>query len=245
MPPDNLAPAAPPQNDWSSAQTGQPITPQPASPPEAVPMPGNMIAPTPAAPVSMPSVPPPPLVAPITNPIVNNFNVSPPPQPPSQPTSVPQPSPVPYNAPVSPPANPSGAEPALQNLVSPVPQQPTYTNPITPPQPAQPPFGSVDGIDPALVAKENIYTEICSQIIKEQEKIIGSLAIEQAKQVDGLTVDSGTYHCTVTGNGSAVIDNLIEQYRNFFGHAAVEVCKEAAARFISRLPSEELPSLLR
>lgn len=93
--------------------------------------------------------------------------------------------------------------------------------------------------------KENIYTEICSEIIKEQEQIIGTLAVEQANYVEGLTVDPVTFHCIVNGDGSKVIDDLIEQYRDFFGHAAVEVCKEAASRFLARLPAEELPTSLR
>jgi hypothetical protein len=93
--------------------------------------------------------------------------------------------------------------------------------------------------------KENIYTEICSQIIREQEKIIGALAIEQADQVDGLAVNPVTYHCVVTGDGSKVINDLIEQYRDFFGHAAVEVCKEAASKFLTKLPANETPELLR
>jgi len=93
--------------------------------------------------------------------------------------------------------------------------------------------------------KENIYTEICGEIIKEQEQIIGTLAVEQANYVEGLSVDPVSYHCTVTGDGSKVIDDLIEQYRDFFGHAAVEVCKEAASRFLARLPAEELPTSLR
>lgn len=95
-------------------------------------------------------------------------------------------------------------------------------------------------------SKENIYTEICTQIIKEQSRIIGaSLALEQAANVEGLTVDATTLHCDITGNGSIVINDLIEKYRDFFGHAAVEVCREAAARFLSNLPSEETPSLLK
>jgi polyhydroxyalkanoate synthesis regulator protein len=93
--------------------------------------------------------------------------------------------------------------------------------------------------------RENIYTEICTQIIKEQEQIIGALAVEQAQQVVGLTVDPVSYHCTVVGDGSKVIDDLIEQYRDFFGHAAVEVCKEAASKFVNKLPAEALPTSLR
>jgi len=97
----------------------------------------------------------------------------------------------------------------------------------------------------APAEKENIYTEICTEIIKEQEQIIGTLAVEQAGYVEGLTVDPVTYHCTVSGDGSKVIDDLIEQYRDFFGHAAVEVCKEAASRFLAKLPAEEMPASLK
>jgi len=94
-------------------------------------------------------------------------------------------------------------------------------------------------------SKENIYTDICRQIIKEQEQIIGTLAVEQAQQVVGLTVDPATFQCTVIGDGSKVIDDLIEQYRDFFGHAAVEVCKEAAYKFVNKLPFDARPTLLR
>lgn len=124
--------------------------------------------------------------------------------------------------------------------VATTPEQPMTTNTIPPqvataPQTAQP-----------APAKENIYTEICTQIIKEQSRIIGaSLAIEQAASVEGLTVDATTLHCDITGNGSIVINDLIEKYRDFFGHAAVEVCREAAARFLANLPAEETPSLLK
>jgi len=141
------------------------------------------------------------------------------------------------------PVSPNLGQPILQN---PVPSEPVINEQIPNNQPAtQSQSDVLDGVVPTTNEKENIYTEICSQIIKEQEKIIGALAIEQANQVTGLTVDPATYHCTVSGDGSVVIDDLIEQYRDFFGHAAVEVCKEAASRFISKLPTEELPSSLR
>jgi len=114
-------------------------------------------------------------------------------------------------------------------------QQPQVTTvPTTPP------------VNQAATNNENIYTEICSQIIKEQGRIIGaSLAIEQAANVEGLTVDATTLHCQIEGNGSIVINDLIEKYRDFFGHAAVEVCREAAARFLSNLPDEQTPTLLK
>jgi hypothetical protein len=94
-------------------------------------------------------------------------------------------------------------------------------------------------------AYENIYTEICTEIIKAQDSILGlDVALEQAKGVEGLRVDPMNMHSTVTGDGSKVINDLIEKYRTFFGYAAVEVCREAAARFLVRLPSEQTPTLL-
>lgn len=157
------------------------------------------------------------------------------------------------------PTPPAAATPA------PINDQPPVANPAATNQPSNPMPGPANEgqlniqnnvsqpITPAVPAapadvpetKENIYTEICSQIIKEQEQIIGGLALEEADHVEGLTVDHNTYHCTVTGDGSKVIDDLIGQYRDFFGHAAVEVCKEAAAKFINRLPAEALPLSLR
>jgi hypothetical protein len=123
------------------------------------------------------------------------------------------------------------AAPAQEQQQPPVPVQP-----VSVPQPeAQ-----------AAPPKENIYTEICGQIIKEQSRIIGlNLALEQAANVEGLTVEPTTFHCTIVGNGSIVINDLIEKYRDFFGHAAVEVCREAASRFLANLPAEETPTLLK
>lgn len=94
-------------------------------------------------------------------------------------------------------------------------------------------------------AASNIFTEICTNIIREQERIIGVIALEQATHVTGLKVDPLTYRCEIIGDGSQVIDSLIEQYRDFFGHAAVEVCKEAASKFLSRIPEGMVPSSLR
>jgi hypothetical protein len=94
--------------------------------------------------------------------------------------------------------------------------------------------------------QENIYTQICSQIIKEQSRIIGvTLAFEQASHVNGLSVDRSNFSCSINGNGSIIINDLIEQYRDFFGHAAVEVCREAASRYLANLPAEQTPTLLK
>jgi len=90
-----------------------------------------------------------------------------------------------------------------------------------------------------------VYATICSQIIKEQGLIIGALTYEQASHVPGLQVDPVNYSCVITGDGNQVLGALVEKYREFFGNAAVEVCREAASRFVSRLPNEEMPAVLR
>jgi hypothetical protein len=90
-----------------------------------------------------------------------------------------------------------------------------------------------------------VYATICSQIIKEQGRIIGGLSYEQASHVAGLQVDPNTYNCVITSNGEKVLEDLVEKYREFFGNAAVEVCREAASHFMESLPNEQVPALLR
>jgi hypothetical protein len=94
-------------------------------------------------------------------------------------------------------------------------------------------------------AYENIYTEICTEIVKAQANILGlEVALEQANSVNGLSIDPKSLHSTVSGDGSQVINDLIEKYRVFFGSAAVAVCREAAARLLTGLSQEQTPALL-
>lgn len=123
--------------------------------------------------------------------------------------------------------------------------QPT-TNPMPPPPPpdtiAQ--IAAAQPVTQELTTNE-IYATICSQIIKEQGRIIGALSYEQASHVVGLDVDPVSYNCVIRGDGNRVLEDLVYKYREFFGNAAVEVCREAAARFASRLPDGQIPALLR
>jgi RecA-family ATPase len=90
-----------------------------------------------------------------------------------------------------------------------------------------------------------VYATICSQIIKEQGQIIGILSYEQASLIEGLQVDARTYNCVITGEPLVVLEQLVDKYRQFFGNAAVEVCREAALHLKARLPDEQIPELLR
>jgi nitric oxide reductase large subunit len=89
-----------------------------------------------------------------------------------------------------------------------------------------------------------IYSEIAKRIIKQQENIIGPVAVEQAEQVPNLKVDWEKHEVAVSGDGAKVIDALVEQYKQLFGNISVEVCKEAAGPLISKLPEGHLPKTL-
>lgn len=91
----------------------------------------------------------------------------------------------------------------------------------------------------------NIYSKIVEQIIKQQESIIGPIAIEQAHRVKGLKVDWLHHEISFSGNESKIIEDLIEKYRDFFGQVSVEVCRNAVKKLISQLPKNQQPLLLR
>lgn len=87
------------------------------------------------------------------------------------------------------------------------------------------------------------YEGAIARIIKEQQEIIGPLALEQAKKVGGLEV-SGT-DVKITGNKKEVLNNLVNQYAKLFGKASVEVCKEAFEPFSDKIPVAEVPDILK
>lgn len=89
----------------------------------------------------------------------------------------------------------------------------------------------------------DVYEQAAEKIIKEQENIIGPLAIEQAKRVSGLAV--ADHRVSFTGNKVDGLQKLVEQYMKLFGQTSVEVCKDAASSYLSTLPPQEVPSLLR
>ena len=83
-----------------------------------------------------------------------------------------------------------------------------------------------------------------SRIIKEQQSIIGPIAIDQAKKVQGLEVSS-IDDVKVVGNKKEVLARLVGQYANLFGQASVEVCKEAFSPFSDKIPANEIPDILK
>lgn len=91
----------------------------------------------------------------------------------------------------------------------------------------------------------DVYAQIATKIIEQQETIIGPVAIEQAKSVSGLIVDWANHKVSVSGNEQTVIDKLVAQYKELFGKISVEVCKEAAAKLINQLPADKQPTSLK
>ena len=90
----------------------------------------------------------------------------------------------------------------------------------------------------------DIYSQAISQIIKQQELIIGPLALNQAKVISGLDIISDS-DIKIKGDGKAVLENLVKQYARLFGQASVEVCKDAVKEIKPPVPSNDLPEILR
>lgn len=90
----------------------------------------------------------------------------------------------------------------------------------------------------------DVYAEIVERIIKQQESIIGPIAVEQAEHVHNLKLDWAKKDISVTGDGAKVIDELVDKYKELFGKISVEVCREAAEPLIKKLPKGKLPKTL-
>ena len=88
------------------------------------------------------------------------------------------------------------------------------------------------------------YSQIASQIIKDQEAIIGPVAIEQARKVQGLEITDVDI-VKISGNAKDVLFHLVEQYSKLFGRASIEVCKEAVHEAKTDLKKDDLPEILQ
>ena len=89
----------------------------------------------------------------------------------------------------------------------------------------------------------DIFAQMAEKIIKEQESIIGPVALEQAKKVPGLSVDWQKHEVGLVGDEKEILQKLVEQYQHLFGQTSVEVCKDAIRNL--QVPADNLPALLR
>ncbi|MBI4137619.1 hypothetical protein HY469_06165 [Candidatus Roizmanbacteria bacterium] len=82
------------------------------------------------------------------------------------------------------------------------------------------------------------------QIIKAQQSVIGPIALDQARLVSGLTVNSPD-SVTIAGNPKKILSELVDKYADFFGQASIEVCKDAVREMTPPVPSSDLPDILK
>lgn len=91
----------------------------------------------------------------------------------------------------------------------------------------------------------DIFAQLAEKIIREQEGIIGPVALEQARKVPGLTYDEKKGEVMLKGNSTDILEKLVEKYKELFGQASVEVCKEASRKFLPEIPKEKIPRILQ
>lgn len=87
--------------------------------------------------------------------------------------------------------------------------------------------------------------EIPLRIIKEQELIIGPLAWDEAKKVNGLVVNESNNLVSCAGDTKEIINRLVAQYERIFGKASHAVCRDAVKDLLAKMSPEEIPSSLR
>lgn len=85
--------------------------------------------------------------------------------------------------------------------------------------------------------------QAASKIIKEQQAIIGPVALDQAKKVAGLTISGEDIK--VTGNKKQTLENLVKQFEKLFGKASIQVCKEAFSMYADKIPQTDIPDILK
>lgn len=91
----------------------------------------------------------------------------------------------------------------------------------------------------------DIFARIAEKIIREQEGIIGPVALEQARKVHGLKIDWPKHVIVLEGNKKEIIEKLVEQYEYLFGQASVEVCKDAVKDLLPKMPQDQRPQFLQ
>ena len=94
------------------------------------------------------------------------------------------------------------------------------------------------------MAISDSYTQVVGGIIKQQEVIIGPIALEQAKKVSGLEIVS-LDNIKISGSAKDVLGNLVTRYSKLFGRASIEVCKQAVRSSKIEMSKDDLPAILQ
>lgn len=91
----------------------------------------------------------------------------------------------------------------------------------------------------------SIFDKIGIRIIKEQELIIGPVAWDEAKKVQGLSVvNQRAGEISMGADEKETVNRLVAQYERLFGRASREACREAVQDLIAELPREQVPASL-
>ncbi|MFA6982107.1 MAG: hypothetical protein WC243_03745 [Patescibacteria group bacterium] len=88
------------------------------------------------------------------------------------------------------------------------------------------------------------YTQAVLKIIKEQESLIGPLALDLAKKSENIVFSNGA-QVTINGNPIIALGDLVGQYNTLFGRTSVEVSKLAIKKSGESFTQEELPEILK
>ncbi len=87
--------------------------------------------------------------------------------------------------------------------------------------------------------------QIPIRIIKEQELIIGPVAWDEAKKVQGLTIDASKNSVSFSGDAKDIINRLVAQYEKLFGKASHAVCHDAVQDILAEMSPEQIPESLK
>lgn len=86
---------------------------------------------------------------------------------------------------------------------------------------------------------------LVSEIIQRQVAIVGPAAWDEAAKVPGLSISIKENKLSVEGDPKDVLERLVGKYEELFGDASLQICKDAARKFIAQVPQEQIPEILR
>ncbi len=91
------------------------------------------------------------------------------------------------------------------------------------------------------------FPQIAIRIIREQELVIGPLAWDEARKVEGLQIIDEKKGEIIfkDEDQKTVINKLVAQYERIFGRASHAVCHDAVIDLIKNMSPEEIPSSLK
>ena len=96
------------------------------------------------------------------------------------------------------------------------------------------------------VSTPTIFDQISLRIIKQQELVIGPIAWEEAKKVQGLhIIDQQSGEFEFDGDAKEILNRLVSQYSRLFGRVSAEVCREAVQDLLVEMPPDDVPTSLQ